>query len=113
MSYDLNCPYCDAELNVCHDDGFGYQEGVKHEMQCDECEKSFVFETSISFYYEPEKAECLNEGVHDYEPTNVTPKCFTKMRCNMCDYERELTDKERTDLDIPTIEEYYKSINTK
>ncbi len=26
---DINCPYCDAELDICHDDGFGYEEGVK------------------------------------------------------------------------------------
>lgn len=34
---DLYCPYCDAGLEVCHDDGFGYEEGVAHEMCCKEC----------------------------------------------------------------------------
>lgn len=34
---DLNCPYCDKELEVCHDDGFGYEEGVKHQMECSGC----------------------------------------------------------------------------
>jgi len=48
MSNDLECPYCGTPHDVCHDDGFGYDEGVKHEMWCDKCDKNFVFETSIS-----------------------------------------------------------------
>ena len=40
---DIDCPYCDAELDICHDDGFGYAEGVKHQMECDKCNKTFVF----------------------------------------------------------------------
>ena len=49
---DLECPYCEKDCEVCHDDGFGYEEGKKHQMECPHCGKSFVFETSISFYYE-------------------------------------------------------------
>ena len=63
---DLNCPYCDAELEVCHDDGFGYEEDKAHEMECDECGKNFVFHTHISFNYHPEKADCLNGSPHDF-----------------------------------------------
>jgi len=59
---DLECPYCGEEQEVCHDGGFGYEEGVMHEMQCGDCDKNFTFQTSISFYYEPYKADCLNEG---------------------------------------------------
>lgn len=109
---DLNCPYCDTELDVCHDDGFGYQEGTKHQMQCYLCDKTFVFETSISFYYEPEQADCLNGGAHDFQPTKTHPKCYSKMECTMCDEQRELTPEERIQLEIPTIEEYYKSLNS-
>jgi hypothetical protein len=29
---DIECPYCDAENEVCHDDGYGYEEGKAHEM---------------------------------------------------------------------------------
>lgn len=57
---DMQCPYCGADQEVCHDDGNGYAEGVKHEHECSECEKTFVFETFISFDYEPSKADCLN-----------------------------------------------------
>lgn len=44
---DLEYPYCEAGLAVCHDDGSGYEEGVKHKMECDNCEKSFVFQTTF------------------------------------------------------------------
>lgn len=89
MHHDLNCPYCDAELDINHDDGFGYEEGKKHEMQCYSCDKNFVFETSISFYYEPEKADCLNG-----EPHEMVPVCSTARdiwpdwkQCKNCDHE--------------------------
>jgi len=110
MSYDLNCPYCDAKLDVCHDDGFGYEEGVKHEMQCGECDKYFVFETSISFYYEPEKADCLNDAAHDFKPTSTHPRFFTNMECSICGKNREPTTEERAIYNIPTYEEYYSSL---
>lgn len=94
MNDDLECPYCGKGLEVCHDDGQGYAEGVKHQMECGHCNKSFVFETSISFYYEPEKADCLNDGNHKYKPTNTYPKEFTKMECVMCGTQRNPTDDE-------------------
>lgn len=87
---DLNCPYCDAELSVCHDDGFGYEEDVRHEMTCRECEKSFVFSTWISFHYEALKADCLNGAPHRLKQTNTYPRQFTKMRCIDCGHEEPL-----------------------
>lgn len=111
MSKDLECPYCGAELDVCHDDEQGYAEGVLHEMQCDECEKNFVFETSISFYYEPEKADCLNGSPHRYTITNTMPVEFSKMRCKMCSDERELTEQERKEHNILTLESFWERIN--
>lgn len=91
---DLECPYCETELEICHDDGFGYEEGVKHQMACNSCGKSFVFETSISFYYEPEKADCLNDGDHVWKPTRTYPIRYTKMECEACGETRKPTDKE-------------------
>ena len=107
MSYDLECPYCDAELEVNHDDGFGYEENVNHEMECSECEKSFVFTTSIMYYYSPEKADCLNDGNHDYKIQRGHPKAFMQMQCTMCGDKREPTEKEREELQIGTKEEYF------
>ena len=92
--YDLECPYCKAELDVCHDDGEGYAEDELHEMQCRECEKSFVFNTSISFYYSPKKADCLNDGKHVFKQTSTFPKECTRMACTMCNEERQPTPEE-------------------
>lgn len=103
---DLNCPYCRYGLDVCHDDGQGYDENVKHQMNCDKCGKDFVFNTIITFDYEPFKADCLNGQEHDYEPTACFPKELTRMRCNMCDDERELTDEERKQMGIGSIQDY-------
>ena len=107
---DLECPYCEKELDINHDDGFGYEEDIKHEMECPYCEKRFVFTTSISFYYEPEKADCLNDGNHDYELTHTYPKEFSKMRCSMCGDEREMTDEERIKFNIGTKQSYMDSL---
>jgi transposase-like protein len=91
---DLECPYCEKDCEVCHDDGFGYEEGIKHQMECPHCGKSFVFETSISFYYEPEKADCLNGSKHKWKQSRTFPREFSVMYCEMCGEERKPTDKE-------------------
>lgn len=74
MTPDLECPYCKKECSVNHDDGFGFEPDVKHQMQCPHCQKTFVFQTSISFSYEAEKADCLNGVEHDYQLTTTFPK---------------------------------------
>jgi len=91
---DVNCPYCDAEIDICHDDGFGMEEDETHQYECHECLKYFVFTTSISVYHEAEKADCLNDGKHDWKPTVTSPIQYTRMRCSMCDEKREPTEEE-------------------
>ncbi len=91
MSDDVKCPYCGKYQEINHDDGYGYKEDELHQQQCGNCDKYFVFTTSISFYYEAEKADCLNDdGEHDFHPTSTYPKCCTRLRCSMCDEEKEL-----------------------
>jgi endogenous inhibitor of DNA gyrase (YacG/DUF329 family) len=107
---DVECPYCEKELEIIHDDGYGYQEGVKHHQECPHCGKSFVFETIISVDYEVEKADCLNGGNHNYELTTTSPKEFSKMECSMCGDARDLTDAERMERGIGTKESYFESI---
>lgn len=92
---DINCPYCDAECEVCHDDGAGYDEGVRHEMTCHACDKNFVFTTTIHFYYESEKADCLNDSPHELELTSTYPREFARMACKHCEYSRKSTEQER------------------
>lgn len=108
---DMECPYCDADVKIDHDDGFGYEEDVKHQIRCDNCDKVFVFETSISYDYEPEKANCLNDGNHKYRLSYTSPKEFSKMICFYCGEERELTNKERIEFNIGTIKSYFEKIN--
>lgn len=93
---DLECPYCGEELDVNHDDGYGYEEGIKHQMECKHCGKSFVFETSLIYYYEPSKADCLNGDEHDWKPSKTFPKECTKMICSQCGEERTPTFDEMT-----------------
>lgn len=88
MNYDMECPYCGAELEVCHDGGFGYEENTLHEDECTKCGKSFVFTTSIttsiSFYYEARKANCLNGEPHKYKRQCCIPRWCAKMVCVDC-----------------------------
>lgn len=91
---DINCPYCDSEQEINHDDGYGYEEGEKHQQECSNCKKTYCYTTSISFYYDAEKADCLNDGKHDYKATTTFPKEFTKMECSMCGDSRTPTEDE-------------------
>ena len=101
MDDDLECPYCGKGNEVCHDDGQGYDQSELHEMQCRDCNKFFVFKTSIFFSYEPLKADCLNDSEHNLAPSNTTPKYYTKMKCTDCDYERNPTAEEKKRFSIP------------
>jgi hypothetical protein len=94
MHADLECPYCGAPQNVCHDDGQGYEEDFKHEMQCDNCDKYFVFDTYITYNYSSYMADCLNGEEHKWKQQWTFPKECTKMGCEDCSAEREPTEEE-------------------
>ena len=70
---DIECPYCKAENNVCHDDGQGYEEDRRHEMECSHCGNGFVFMTSVLYLYTPYKADCLNGKDHNLKPSPSWP----------------------------------------
>lgn len=90
---DVQCPYCNADVEINHDDGYGYEEGQKHQQQCASCDKYFIYETSISFSYEAEQAPCLNEGDHDFKPIHGYPTEYfvNKRRCSICGEEKEVS----------------------
>ena len=94
MSKDMECPYCGADQEVCHDDGYGYEEGVRHEHTCTGCGKTFVFQTYISFDYEPSKADCLNGAEHDLVFRRSWPEKYSRMGCKHCSYARTATTEE-------------------
>lgn len=97
---DVECPYCDAEQEICHDDGYGYEEGRLFEQQCSECEKVFTFTTSISFYYDAYQADCLNGDEHVYgRPQKLwfderKKKALWRRRCRGCESEQQGYDPE-------------------
>ena len=100
---DIECPYCGYEMEVCHDDGFGYEEGVPHEMECSECEKSFAFYTTISFDYEAIETPCKN-GDADHLGCNTIYGFFAdddqlcyKSKCSLCGI--EVDDRKGNPLD--------------
>lgn len=91
---DVSCPYCEFEQEINHDDGQGYDENVLHHKECCNCEKTFVFRTEISFDYYATKADCLNDGKHQWRPTMTYPKTATKMECFSCGEKRQPTKEE-------------------
>ena len=86
------CPYCNSLVEICHDDGRGYDEDVPWQEECSECGKTFIFFTTITFSYDTQKADCLNGGEHDFEETTTYPKYASKLRCNTCCAEKPLTE---------------------
>lgn len=98
MSYtptpDVECPYCGAGQEINHDDGYGFGEDETHEQYCSDCGKTFTYTTSISYYYEAEKAPCKNGGEHAWKPiVGCPPEMFVgRTRCSYCG--DELTDVE-------------------
>jgi glutaredoxin len=48
---NVTCPYCNADQEIDHEDGYGYEEGEKHEQECFSCEAEFTFTTDISYSY--------------------------------------------------------------
>lgn len=98
---DIECPYCGDWLDINHDDGYGYEEDRVFQQHCGNCDKYFTYTTSIYFNYNAEQADCLNGGEHDFKPTTTRPKYFTKMRCSMCDEQRDPTLEEREKFNLP------------
>ena len=92
---DIECPYCEEWQEVDHDDGVGYEEDVAFQQECRDCNKTFIFYTSILYCYEAQKANCLNGKKHNFELTYTQPREYSRMRCSMCDEEREPTKQER------------------
>jgi len=60
---DVECPYCGHSQEICHDDGYGYEDGEQFEQECVGCNKEFKFTTSICFSY---SVSC-QDGDHNIE----------------------------------------------
>lgn len=86
MSADTECPYCGEDVEICHDDGYGYEESEIHQQECSACKKTFTFTTSISYYYETAEAPCLNGEPHKLRKINGFPEEYykNKFECEWC-----------------------------
>ena len=102
MSKDTECPYCGADVEINHDDGYGYDEDGNYEQECRECKKVFAYTTQIIFHHEATKADCLNGAPHQYKKTVTFPAEFARMRCMDCGHERPLTANEKLTGGEPT-----------
>ena len=98
MRNDIQCPYCGAGQDINHDDGYGYEEGTLHQQECVQCEKTFTFETTITFYYEAYKADCLNGGEHEFEETTTYPVMYKKLKCKICDETKPISEERMQEL---------------
>jgi len=87
------CPYCGGDIEINHDDGYGYSEYEIHQQECGNCGKSFAFTTSSVIYYHLKKADCLNDGEHSYQETITYPRRYTKLKCLQCGDEKPLPDE--------------------
>ena len=82
------CPYCNADVEICHDDGYGYEEDRPHSQYCDSCGKTFAYFTSIHFSYETKKAACLNNGPHKYRKRKQYGSDGVRefKQCDLCEH---------------------------
>lgn len=94
MANDVKCPYCGEDQEICHDDGYGYEEGMKYSQQCGKCNKYFIYITSISFNYDAKKADCLNDAEHDFQPTAYKHSGHTRLVCTVCEEQVWRSDAE-------------------
>lgn len=90
---EIECPYCEHQYDLCHDDGAFYDEDNRTEEECPECGKRFMVTSSISWDFNADKADCLNGGEHNWEkkyPVKHFPQLTNKEICRMCDQERNV-----------------------
>jgi len=82
---DVECPYCENWQEINHDDSYGYSEDETYEQECGDCDKVFSYTTSMHFYYDAKKADCLNGGGHDWKKTIILPRHWPDARhCMAC-----------------------------
>lgn len=81
-----NCPYCNEELEINHDDGYGYEEYTIHEQSCSNCNKTFRYTTSISIHYKLKELPCANGEEHKLIEINGLPPAYFKYKrhCEYC-----------------------------
>jgi transposase-like protein len=59
---DIKCPYCEEELYINHDDGYGYEEDKTFEQDCSLCGRTFTYTTTYKFHYNVSNQEDTMKG---------------------------------------------------
>ena len=95
----LTCPYCGKEFEV-NPEIFEYDDVIEPQ-QCPECDKFVNIMRSVVVQYKADICPCQMED-HDWELSMASPPCMSVMRCVHCGTERDLTDEERREYNIPT-----------
>lgn len=86
---DIECPYCGEAQDICHDDGYGYEEDLLHRQGCEKCGNTFGYRTLISYSYVAEKVSCFNgqqcEFNESSRQTFGNGETVIFSRCQHCD----------------------------
>lgn len=95
---EIYCPYCDHGFDLCHDDGAFYEDDGVEQEECPKCEKKFLVHSSLSWDFSGEKADCLNDGNHEWEQQSGAPKeaFIGRFRCKTCPKEERRDEEGRT-----------------
>lgn len=102
----IKCPYCGKTAEV-SDENLNLRDGEDSIVECRNCRRRFIATASIEIMFESYKADCLNDGQHNWQPTSTSHRAFTLMRCAKCGEEREPTSEEKERYDIPSRQEYF------
>jgi len=84
---DVECPYCGEDVEINHDDGYGYEEGMVYTQECSHCDKTFTYTTGVIYVYRADKAPCQNGEPHSWKDVHGFPKGYQSNRrqCEWCE----------------------------
>jgi len=100
--YDIECPYCGAELRINNDGEDAYDDKAEHKQECRECGKTFNYTIQMQYIYEAFIVSCLDGGEHKFVKgvfshlDSFTDKIirYYYKECSICGKRIGLTDKE-------------------
>jgi len=95
---DLNCPYCGGGNKVDCPAGREIEKGGFHQIECDFCDKRFIYHKSISYSYEAYAADCLNGDEHNYREVGVYPNINPRVACSICESTKPLSEERRQEI---------------
>lgn len=106
----VECPYCEYEQEIDHEDGYGYDGDETFTQECPCCGKVFAYQTEILFSYNVHTCDCQNGEDHKWKLMMTHPKFASRMECTECGERRSLTEEERQKFGIETKEEYFEKL---